>query len=327
MVQRCFSRRLGQPDTRMFAHDTDPLTLSQYAVTEKIRDAAALFARLGAEPLRGSRWIFRGQAHADWGLEPTLERFARSLNELPSAIETYAVREFKRQAHHYANDLPGHDDDLEWLALMRHHGAPTRLVDFSKSPYIATFFATAEAESTNPAAVWALDVVALREYAAVILTEEKLSVRFAQIGERCLRTPGLSFGNPEVFSALTSGSGPFPTTAIPVEPFRTSERMMLQQGVFLCSVSPYDTFTSSLKAVLRKGTTDPCGKKDLLHKLVIEPAAHPHILRELYRMNLNHASLIPGLDGLAQSLSTVCKIRASTVPPHHRPDYAFGAAL
>jgi hypothetical protein len=120
----------------MSSRDTDPLTLADYAVTVRLQDAAALFTLLGTDPLRGSNWIFRGQRYADWAIEPKLERFARTLNERPDAIEGFAVGEFKRQAHHYAKDLPILND-LEWLALMRHHGSPTRLVDFSRSPYVA----------------------------------------------------------------------------------------------------------------------------------------------------------------------------------------------
>ena len=86
----------------MFARDSDQTQLADYAATTRFQEAAGLFGFLGTDPLRGSRWVFRGQAHADWGLEPTLERYSQLLIELPSAIEGYAVQEFKRQAHHYA---------------------------------------------------------------------------------------------------------------------------------------------------------------------------------------------------------------------------------
>jgi len=61
----------------------------------------------------------------------------------------------------------------------------------------------------------------------------------------------------------------------------------------------------------------------VLYKITITPEAHPFVLRELHRMNINHASLFPGLDGLALSLTTVSKIAATTVPANRTPDYEF----
>jgi hypothetical protein len=51
---------------------------------------------------------------------------------------------------------------LEWLALMRHYGAPTRLLDWTYSLYVALFFSLAESNVKKPATVWALDTAWLR---------------------------------------------------------------------------------------------------------------------------------------------------------------------
>ena len=39
---------------------------------------------------------------------------------------------------------------LEWLALMQHYGTPTRLLDFTRSPYVACYFALEELPRTDP---------------------------------------------------------------------------------------------------------------------------------------------------------------------------------
>jgi len=59
---------------------------------------------------------------------------------LRKGIEAEFVAEFQRGARNYLNkdELPEYL--IEWLALMQHHGAPTRLLDFSRSPFIAAFF-------------------------------------------------------------------------------------------------------------------------------------------------------------------------------------------
>ena len=67
--------------------------------------------------------------------------------------------EFQRRAHHYLNDVPPLGECIEWLALIQHYSGPTRLLDFTHSPYVAAFFAMEKAE--HDAVVWAIDTDAL----------------------------------------------------------------------------------------------------------------------------------------------------------------------
>jgi hypothetical protein len=69
--------------------------------------------------------------------------------------------------------VPDLDDTLEWLALMRHHGAPTRLLDWTYSFFVAVYFACEEAKTNAPCVVYALDTRkcvrdAKRQLAAVL---------------------------------------------------------------------------------------------------------------------------------------------------------------
>jgi len=68
--------------------------------------------------------------------------------------ERKLIRTFQRKAALYLEREPDKDDILEWLSVMRHHGAPTRLLDWVYSFYIAVYFALAENEE---GIVWALD--------------------------------------------------------------------------------------------------------------------------------------------------------------------------
>jgi hypothetical protein len=88
-------------------------------------------------------WIFRGHCSAEWSLQSTLERCAPS-GHRRVFTEYELVYEFKRRAHNYlgVHQLPAKPG--EWLALMQHFGAPTRLVDFTRSPFVAAYFAFEE---------------------------------------------------------------------------------------------------------------------------------------------------------------------------------------
>src|SRR5262245_8791541 len=93
-------------------------------------------------------WIFRGHASAKWTLKNTLERRTPP-GESRSVFERFVVHQFKRRAHHYlaSHHLPKKDGD--WIALMQHFGAPTRLLDFTRSPFVAAYFAFEELPSDN----------------------------------------------------------------------------------------------------------------------------------------------------------------------------------
>jgi hypothetical protein len=256
-------------------------------------------------------------------------RFAASLRDRPDVLESYIDAEFRRRAHHYIPDTPKNDDLLDWLALMRHYGAPTRLLDFSKSPYVAAFFATAEATHEEGAAIWAVDGLAIKRHAADLLSRESMGGALRRHGERCLNDPSFSFSDPMVYKdVFGSGKRGVPArVVIPVEPFLTNERVLLQQGVFLCPVTLNGTFEHALINVVRHAQTSTTSSAAILYKISISPGAHPNILRELHRMNISYATLLPGLAGLAGSLATVCKIRATTVHPALPPDYEFGRSF
>ncbi len=80
-----------------------------------------------------SHWAFRGERDERWPLYSSLSRYLQNFGVSPEAWpeqEARILRIFKRKAHQFLDKPPDLDDDFQWLALMQHHGAPTRLHRF-----------------------------------------------------------------------------------------------------------------------------------------------------------------------------------------------------
>lgn len=282
----------------------EPLEQPGFAVTQNISGASELFQCLQSPPFNDERWAFRGHSKLSWRLQPTIERLANEQHISPH-VERYVEREFKRRAHHYLSDLPRDDDDLEWIALMQHHGAPTRLLDWTRSAYVAAFFAAESADlvdpkptplaspkKSEPFVMWAVDWENLRSEALYMLglsapdCDKNLSSRenFRKI-YRDEQPEGLY---------LTA----------PVQPYRMNERLTIQQGLFLCPNHPLIGFERSLKSLLHCANKRSGTNVRSLYKLIIEPSARLDVLGMLNKMNINSATLYPGLDGFARSLRT-----------------------
>jgi hypothetical protein len=286
--------------------------LESFATVLHFETAQGILECLHSYPLTEQCWAFRGHASADWKLEPSIQRLKNAYpHSFRTDAEEYVRQAFKRRTHLYLRELPNDKDELEWLALMRHHGAPTRLLDWTRSPYVAAFFATAEAKEDEVSVIWAIDIQAIKSEAIRILAADGLIATSEGMD--------FSFSDPEAFSAVFMRKT-HPAIVAPVQPFRTSERVTSQQGLFLCPNDLFFGFEFGLKQVLRSDldsvekwrqereryesrSIKPI-KPERLFKLCITPQARCELLRELHRMNINYATLFPGLDGFARSLNT-----------------------
>lgn len=122
---------------------------------EPLRSWGEYIERITQPPYEG--WAFRGHADGTWPLMSTLGRYLNAYVEEKywDDQEARIVRIFQRKGHLFLTHIPDRSDTFQWLALMQHHGAPTRLLDFTWSPYVAAFFALER--TTTQGAVWALN--------------------------------------------------------------------------------------------------------------------------------------------------------------------------
>lgn len=100
---------------------------------------------------------YRGHADKSWDLVPKVQRgFVGDVEEL-CRIERYYTNDFQARASLFKSQKPKLDEYSNWLTIMQHYGLPTRLLDWSRSPLVALYFAVSETiDSQSDACVWIL---------------------------------------------------------------------------------------------------------------------------------------------------------------------------
>jgi len=255
-----------------------------------IRDWSQFASRTTAKSLDG-KWYFRG-ALEGWPLETSLERAFRDwdlpLNKMPET-ERRLLREFKRALSLTPDTSPPHPDDtLGWLALMQHHGAPTRLLDWTYSPFVAAYFAMEALlchRDAHQAVVWALSGDPFDDPARFMKTRGLLTKM-----EHFRR-----YRDGPSFEAVFFRDRHPLRFVYPVNPARLNQRLIIQQGLFLCPADVSTSFEDNLHA------TGRAVRKLRLLKFVFERALLQEGMYALQRMNMQPASLFPGLDGYARN--------------------------
>ena len=101
----------------------------------------------------GQNFVYRGVSNSNFELITSLGRCESALGRPIARLESRLVKLFKESSIPYLEHTP--NNELEWLAVAQHYGLPTRLLDWTYNPLVATYFAI-ESTPDNDGAIYIL---------------------------------------------------------------------------------------------------------------------------------------------------------------------------
>jgi hypothetical protein len=253
-------------------------TFEEGGAIESLEDFLGEISRFGG---RGpAQTYFRGQGEPVKQLMPSIGRrhdYAGKSVTFTGKEERSLLKRFRRYAYEYFKRVP---TEWETLFLARHHGLPTRLLDWTSNPLVALYFAASHEND---------------EFArsARESRERKLEVD-GTVWAIATREDGRE--DLDVFAEKPS---PLEVRGIRVvHPVNPSPRVTAQSGVFTLHGDPW--------ADLVKCAGQKYADEDLdlarLKRWTVPSRSKAGIILDLERVAINSRTLFPDLDGLARGL-------------------------
>jgi hypothetical protein len=225
-----------------------------------------------------SNYAFRGDPDASNDLRTGLMRLGGNYEMLEAPL----LRTFRRYAHRYGEPIPS---VWNWLALAQHHGLPTRLLDWTFSPYVALHFATAALESYDrDACIWQVDYVRSNQF-----LPEKLKALLKDEGANVFTAEMLTRAASSLTEFDVLSKQPF---VVFFEPPSLDDRIVNQYALFALMSSNAIAMEFWLEV-----------HSELFHRIIIPAALKWEVRDKLDQANITERVLFPGLDGLSRWLT------------------------
>lgn len=262
-------------------------------------------------------WAFRGLKSSCYELQPAIEREARDKSMEWSALEVLVSSEYKARArmHLSAPLIPA--DEVTWLAQMQHYAIPTRLLDFTYSPFVALYFAIRDGHEEcgrTHVRLWAVNVVAINNRFWHVAKSAQAA---RQWGKKRSKKQVVAINlDPDSYytdrdSVTTDIHEQYELMAeslcatdkrrgalnrsgcvCAASPPAFNPRLASQQGLFLLNCAEGLSFSASLTKMMER-SSGWCKIIDIPVDLI------PEIEGRLFQMNVHEQSLFPDMEGLA----------------------------
>lgn len=266
-------------------------------------------------------FVFRGHGCADWSMTSSLERMAKRYHprHFVYAVNGYEednLKEFKWKYPGYEKtNIPADDEVIEWLSIMQHFGAPTRLVDFSYSLYVALFMAMDSLEEDEDSAIWGLNQLICRD----IFFQDKM-----ELEKKCKDKDEMDFciykeANSVLLDIMDSSEREYTKGIYLVKPRMVNKRLVRQQGLFAIQSDPNSSFEDNFFSIACNREAVVIPFHDMINnsssyertrpsdialiKIIIPKEYRWDIFMSLEQMNITSETMYPGLEGLAKSMN------------------------
>jgi len=267
----------------------------------QINNVDELFRRINEFP---NNFLYRGQANSAWPLQSSLERILGHTwaNDTAQSFEDFSLMKFKSKFHLYDRENIQPTSKLSWLSLMQHYGVPTRLLDFSESPYIALYFAL---ESYNPQLGYPFSLFAI-DYSSTLTNSiehiKKIDSGFKETIE------SINEKKDQIFDETVDR---FCYDIIWVtEPILPNARLDRQAGSFLLSGNRGKRIEEVLSSQVYKDVE--------VYKFIIPSDLYSGVFAALRKMNITSKTLYGDLDGVARGIKMEMQVYSS-VPTKNQP--------
>lgn len=239
-----------------------------------------LYAESWQENIRRyrSKYAFRGLSSSGYDLKTSLIRLGGDF----ASLEFHLIRNFKKYSR-----IQSHSDFTvwKWLTLAQHHGLPTRLLDWTYSPFIALHFVTSDIEHfQRDGAIWCVDFAALHhtlpaEIESVLAREKANAFTIEMLSQVADTLPGFDNISEEDFVLF-------------FEPPSMDDRIVNQFALHSVISNP----GAMLNELLNRFPE--------YYKRVIVPKDLKWEIRDkLDQANINERIIFPGLEGLCSWLT------------------------
>lgn len=231
-----------------------------------------------------SPYVYRGVRSAAYTLTTSLQRLDGPYPEL----EKHLLRNFRKYAVSGSAVAEGFAAPSasvwDWLALAQHHGLPTRLLDWTYSPYVALHFATDDLDAYDEdGVIWAINYVRATDLLPPRLRE-------------AIRHEGSNVFTPEMLQPVCGTLHELAMTQrdpfiLFLEPPSLDARIVHQHALF--------SLMSTARASVQEWLTQ---HPELFFRVIVPARLKWEVRDKLDQSNISERVLFPGLGGLSRWL-------------------------